>query len=326
MRQSLACFVFAGLLISGSASAQEAAKIDSTKDKPSIYNAKLDAREQVKTAAVKAARNNQRILLMFGGDWCGWCHKLHSVFQSDKDVRKVLSDDFQLVMVDTKAPHAEELLAECQGDVKDLSYPFLAVLDANGKVLTRQNTEPLEEGDHHNPVKVRELLAKWAPEKQDAEKVLAAAMSKASSEDKMVFLHFGAPWCGWCHKLEDFLARDDVSKILSKDFIDVKIDEDRMIGGKDVEIKVRKDTQGGIPWFVFLDSKGAALINSDAKTGNIGYPAAPEEIAHFVVMLKNVARKIDASDIEGLEKILKADPAAQPRPATTSATAAARLR
>jgi thioredoxin-related protein len=318
MRRSLACVIFVGLLLPAHIRAQDEAKPRSSKDKPSIYDAKLDARAQVKAAVSKATRNNQRILLMFGGDWCGWCHKLHALFKSDREVAKVLSDEFVLVMVDTKAPNAEALLAECQGDVKDLSYPFLAVLDSSGKVITRQKTEPLEEGDHHNPTRVREFLAKWAPEKQDAERVLAAAKQRASSEDKMLFLHFGAPWCGWCHKLEDFMARDDVSKILSKDFIDVKIDEDRMIGGKDVELKIRKDAQGGIPWFVFLDPHGKPIIDSNARSGNIGYPATPEEIAHFVVMLKKVARKIDAADIATLETILKADPAAQKAAATAA--------
>ena len=112
-------------------------------------------------------------------------------------------------MVDTKAPHAEELLAECKGEIKQVGYPFLAVLSADGKVLKAQQTDELERGDAHDPAKVRNLLSEWAPEKQDARKVLADAVAKASSQQKKVLLHFGAPWCGWCHKLDDFLARPD---------------------------------------------------------------------------------------------------------------------
>ncbi|MDB5353196.1 MAG: thioredoxin domain protein [Planctomycetota bacterium] len=278
-----------------------------TKAKASIYDAKADARELVKAATTIAGRDSQRVLVMFGGDWCGWCHKLHTLFKTDKDIRKILSEDYQLVMVDTKARNAEALLAECQGDLKSVGYPFLAVLDADGKILTRQKTDPLEEGEHHDPKKVKAFLEEWAPPKVSAAKVVEAALVRASSEDKRIFLHFGAPWCGWCHKLDGFLAREDVAKILGKDFVDVKIDVDRMIGGKDVEAQYRKNVQGGIPWFAFLDAKGEEIANANGPKGNIGYPATAEEIAHFVSMLKKAARKMDAGDIEAIEKALKAE-------------------
>ncbi len=295
------------------ATAQEAPKPTQAKARPSIYDPKLDAREQVKTAGAIARRENQRLLVMFGGDWCGWCHKLHDLFRSNPQIAKALRDDYKLVMVDTKAPHAEELLTECRGDLSRVGYPFLAVLDADGNLLTRQPTGPLEEGDHHDPEKVRAFLKKWAPEPQVASKVLDAALAKAAGEDKRVLLHFGAPWCGWCHKLDDFLARDDMKAALGKDFVDVKIDVDRMEGGKEVEAKYRKNAEGGIPWMAILDARGEVLINGDGPKGNIGYPAAPEEIAHFVAMLKKTARKMDAADIEKVEKALKAAPEARGR-------------
>ena len=287
----------------------QATKTADPKAKSSIYDVKLDAREQVKTAGTIARRDNQRILVMFGGDWCGWCHKLHALFKSDPAIRKILLEDYKLVMVDTKAPNAEALQKECQGDMKDVGYPFLAVLDADGKVLKAQKTDPLEEGDHHDPKKVQAFLAEWAPEKQPAEKVVAAGLAKASSDDKLVFLHFGAPWCGWCHKLDDFLAREDIAGVFGKEFVDVKVDVDRMEGGKALKAKYCPK-EGGIPWFVVLDAKGKPLADSDGPKGNIGYPAAPEEIAHFIGVLKKTAKKLEAKEIEAIEKALKAAPEA----------------
>lgn len=304
------------LLVPAIAAAQEPAPAARTveakkPDKTSIYDPKLDAREQVKTAGAIARRDNQRLLVMFGGDWCGWCHKLHGLFKSDREIAKILREDYKVVMVDTKAPHADDLLKECQGDVKQVSYPFLAVLDADGKVLTQQLTDPLEEGDHHDPAKVRAFLKKWAPEPQVASKVLDEALARASSEDKRVLLHFGAPWCGWCHKLEDFLARDEMKARIGKDFVDVKIDVDRMPGGKEIMAKYRKSHDGSIPWIAVLDAKGETLCDSNGPDGNIGYPAAPQEIAHFIAMLKATARKMDASDIGKVEKALKDAPEAR---------------
>ncbi len=52
---------------------------------------------------------------MFGGDWCGWCHKLHALFKSDIEIRKILSYEYVLMMVDTEAPNAVDLFQEVQG-------------------------------------------------------------------------------------------------------------------------------------------------------------------------------------------------------------------
>ncbi len=295
-------------LLPAASRAQEAAKVEKpTKAKASIYDIKADAREQIRAAGLKAGRDNQRLLVMFGGDWCGWCHKLHELFKSDPEIRKILSEDYQLVMVDTKAPNAEALLAECSGDLTGVGFPFLTVMAADGKILTRQKTDPLEEGDHHDPKKVKAFLSEWAPEKISATKLVEEALAKASSEDKRILLHFGAPWCGWCHKLDDFLAREDIAPIMAKDFIDLKIDVDRMLNAKDVVDRFRKETSGGIPWTVILDSKGEAIINSDGPNGNIGYPAAPEEIGHFLSMLKKAGRKLDDADLRTIEKALKGE-------------------
>jgi thioredoxin-related protein len=293
------------LLVPGFATGQtpEPAKKPPVK-RPSIYDAQADAKVQVEKATALAKRDSKRVLVMFGGDWCGWCHKLHDLFKSDPAIRKTLSDEYVLVMVDTKAPNVDPLFAACKGDLESVGYPFLAVLDDSGKVVTRQKTDPLEEGDHHDPKKVKAFLDQWTAPKQVAQAVFDNALARAKSEDKMVFLHFGAPWCGWCHHLEAFLAKPETIAILGKDFIDLKIDEDRMIGGKELDAKFRKNGEGGIPWIAFLDAQGKVLATSDGAKGNIGYPAAPHEIAHFTSMLRKTARRIEPAQIEALQKAL----------------------
>ena len=154
--------------------------------RPSIYDAKADATEQVKTATALARRDARRVLVMFGGDWCGWCHKLHGLFRSDAEIRSLLAEEYVLVMVDTQAPHADTLLEQCRGDVKTLGYPFLGVLDGQGKVVTQQRTLPFEQGDHHDPAKVKAFLEKWAAPKLAASKVFEEGLAKASGEDKPI--------------------------------------------------------------------------------------------------------------------------------------------
>jgi hypothetical protein len=102
------------------------------------------------------------------------------------------------------------------------------------------------------------------------------------------------------------MALNDVAPVLAKDFVDVKIDQDRMVGGQDL-LKRYCKTPSGIPWFVFLDGDGKAIIDStDPDNGNIGFPAQDFEIAHFRKMVEKVATRITPAEIDMLAKSLVA--------------------
>ncbi len=279
--------------------------------KESIYDKTADAKVQVEKATARAKKDDQRVLLMFGGDWCGWCHKLHDLFASNREIRKTLSDEYVLVTIDLESPNAPDLLKTCKEALskeeleRGVGYPFLAVLDARGKVVTAQRTDTLEEGDHHDPKRVQAFLDRWKIAPKDAKLILGEALSRASSDDKRVLLTFGAPWCGWCHKLHDWLAQPEIAAILDRDFIVAQVDVDRMTGGKDVMSRYRSDASGGIPWFAILDVKGKSQATSDGPGGNIGYPAKPEEIDHFLSMVKGQRRHIDDGQLDQLRKSLE---------------------
>lgn len=310
----------AAALLAAAATAQEVAPKSESK-RPEIYDPRADTTEQLARATAKASRDRTRVLVMFGGNWCGWCHKLHDLFRSDREIAGLLRDEYQLVLVDTEAPGAAELLGRCKAALdaeelaKGVGYPFLAVLDAGGSIVTAQRTDPLEEGDHHHPGRVKAFLAEHKAPQADARVVLKEALRRAASEDRMVFLHFGAPWCGWCHRLEDWMARPEVAEVLARDFLDVKIDTDRMEGGQEV-LKEYCPSPGGIPWFAFLSPEGVPIVTSDGPRGNVGFPVEPFEIEHFAAMLRKAARRIEPGQIEGLERSLResAERIRAPRP------------
>ncbi|HWE40234.1 MAG TPA: thioredoxin family protein [Isosphaeraceae bacterium] len=295
----------------GRAGAAEDAAKASKDQKEKLYDPKADAKVQVAEATAKARRDNTRVLVMFGGDWCGWCHKLHALLKSDPAIRKTMLDEYVLVSVDTKSPNADELLERCKAALskeelaRGVGFPFLAVLDANGKVVKAQQTDPLEDGDHHDPARVRAFLKEWTAPQADADAKLEKALAEAKSKGKMVFLHFGAPWCGWCHRLDDFLARPDVAEVVGRDFVMLKVDTDRDRGGSALWTRFNP-ARGGIPWFAFLDADGKALTTSDGPRGNIGYPATPEEIAHFLKMLETTHKGITKEQIDALGDKLRA--------------------
>jgi hypothetical protein len=65
-------------------------------------------------------------------------------------------------------------------------------------------------------------------------------------------------------------------------------------------------SEGGIPWFVFLDGDGKAVVTSDGPKGNVGFPAAPDEIAYFRTMLDRSRTVLTDADINALVASLEA--------------------
>jgi hypothetical protein len=92
------------------------------------------------------------------------------------------------------------------------------------------------------------------------------------------------------------MASKDVAPLLAKEFVFAKIDYDRAKGAKEIE-KRYIDKEQGLPWFAFLDGDGKALINSTGPKGNTGFPAQPEEIAHFKTMLETVKKRLTDAEI-----------------------------
>ena len=95
------------------------------------------------------------------------------------------------------------------------------------------------------------------------------------------------------------MALTDIAPVLAKDFVTLGIDTDRMAGGNALFTRY-SPKGGGIPWFVFLDGDGRAAVTSDGPKGNVGFPAAPHEIAHFRTMLEQSKRRLTGEDVNAL--------------------------
>lgn len=302
MKMLLSLAIALGLTLSISSDdikQEKPAKTDKAEVK--IYDEKADGKALIENALSSAKRENRRVLIQWGGNWCHWCVLLHKRFQTDPDLSKTLRYEYDVVHVDSKNT---ELMKSYNATPK-AGVPYLTVLDADGKVLTNQETdvfETKEEGKNgHDPKKLLEFLVKNQAKPKNAAEVLSTALAEAEKSGRMVFLHFGAPWCGWCHKLDAWLLRTDVAPIFGKDYVDVKIDNDRMTCAKEIFVKYNKDTNSGIPWFVILDPTGKTLATSDAGKSNIGFPYEPNEIEHFVKMLNETRKRLTDEDVKALK-------------------------
>jgi thiol:disulfide interchange protein len=129
--------------------------------RPPFYDESADAAKQIDAALKLARKENKRVLLQFGANWCGWCHRLHKLFQEDVKIAAKLKQDFVVVMVDVNKGH-NAAVNQRYGNPIQFGLPVLVVLGADGKVLTTQDTGKLEVGDHHDPAKVLAFLNQWS--------------------------------------------------------------------------------------------------------------------------------------------------------------------
>src|SRR4051812_45862264 len=116
--------------------------------RPKIYDESADGTKQVADALTLAKKDGKNVLIQFGGNWCGWCIKLHRLFETNKVISEALRTNYVLVLIDCNDRN-KPLVAKYKA--QGLGLPSLVVLGSDGKHLTTKNTEELEQGDHHDP-------------------------------------------------------------------------------------------------------------------------------------------------------------------------------
>ena len=130
-----------------------------------IYDPKADGGALVDAALARARAEHKRVLLDFGANWCPWCHSLHRLFTTNREVSAVLGGSYVLVMVDvnTRGGVARNAGINARyGNPIRLGLPVLVVLDADGRLLCTKDTGELEEGRGHSPAKVLAFLRQWS--------------------------------------------------------------------------------------------------------------------------------------------------------------------
>ena len=128
--------------------------------KKDLYPPVDQASADIASAEKQAAREHKRILLDFGGDWCGDCQVLDIYFHQQPNA-DLLSKGFIKVNVNIGHEDANIDLAHKFG-VPVKGVPALAVIAPDGKVLYAQDKEFSDMRDME-PSSVTDFLTRWKP-------------------------------------------------------------------------------------------------------------------------------------------------------------------
>jgi len=127
-----------------------------------IYPEPDQARADIAAALKTAAATHRRVLLDFGGNWCGDCQVLNIYFHNDQN-RGLLEKNF--VLVDINIGHEDTNLdiAREYGVPIDKGVPALAVLSPEGKLLFSQRNGEFEAMRRMESSSVTDFLVQWRP-------------------------------------------------------------------------------------------------------------------------------------------------------------------
>lgn len=127
-----------------------------------IYPAPATAEADIAQALSDAAKQHRRVLLDFGGDWCGDCKALEANFHKPENLALL---DSGFVLVHVNVGHVDQNLdiAERYGIPLKKGVPALAILDDQHKVLFAQQHGEFEDMRHMDAQSVNDFLKKWQP-------------------------------------------------------------------------------------------------------------------------------------------------------------------
>ena len=125
-----------------------------------IYSETANPKADIAAGLAKAKREHKRVILDFGGDWCGDCQVLDIYFHQAPN-EQLLEKHFVLVHVWIGHMDANIDLAAKYGVPINKGVPALAVLAPDGKVLYAQNTGQFEDMRHMESAALTDFLNKW---------------------------------------------------------------------------------------------------------------------------------------------------------------------
>ncbi len=122
-----------------------------------LYSETADANADIAAAIKQARPTHKRIILDFGGNWCGDCQVLDIYYHQPPNA-ELLAQHFLLVHINIGHMDRNVEVAEKYKVPIRKGVPALAVLDSNGKLLYAEHEKEFE---HTTPEDITKFLNRW---------------------------------------------------------------------------------------------------------------------------------------------------------------------
>jgi len=139
----------------GSTTVVAQTEINATKVLEKPYHPEADAQADIDSLFVIAKKEGKRLVIQAGGNWCIWCLRFNSYIQEEKEIAKLLADNFVYYHLNySKENKNESVFNRYAPEGGKLGYPFFIILDEDAKVLGVKESGSLESGKGYDKTKV----------------------------------------------------------------------------------------------------------------------------------------------------------------------------
>jgi thiol:disulfide interchange protein len=128
------------------------------------YDAKRNADQDLKDAIAEATKTHKRILIEVGGQWCSWCKIMDDFYVAHPPLENLRNANFVLLKVYFGPGNNNRDLLSKFPPVN--SFPYIFILDEDGKLLKAKRTGELEAGRSYDLKKFTAFLNEWASVKK----------------------------------------------------------------------------------------------------------------------------------------------------------------
>jgi thiol:disulfide interchange protein len=150
-------------LLTAAPSPQAAGQIIAHANKD-LYSETANPTADIAAAMVRAQREHKRILLDFGGNWCGDCQVLDIYYHQSPNA-ELLAKNFIVVHVNIGHMDKNVDVAKKYHVPITKGVPALAIIDAHGNLLYSEREKEFE---HPSPEAITAFLNRWKPDNKPA--------------------------------------------------------------------------------------------------------------------------------------------------------------
>lgn len=126
---------------------------------PKPYDPMEDGDTRITELLVQAKKENKKLLIQIGGNWCIWCLRFNHLVTTDLELKAILNKKYVYYHLNYSPENKNErAFAKYGNPGEKYGYPAFLILDKRGNILSIRKTEDMEEGKGYNKTKVKKFL------------------------------------------------------------------------------------------------------------------------------------------------------------------------